>query len=605
MRLPGLANTAAKTKRQIVRFGGINYSREYREGELARSDGLSSSQFPCLSQRAGRRTVQAYKSPTALYAAGDELCVVDGTDLIYGGKVVGQVTEGEKHFAAINTKLVIFPDKVCYDTADGKFSSLEASFEGIGGVSFSSNSMTAAERWFRDQEVGAHTLEIANTQAVTVYTGSAVDPATGALTMIGESSKAVSALSDGDLTREGCGEGEYLVVERVRQNWDGTWSVLGKLRRAAGFTCPDLGELFKTGDAVELSGCVTCGANNGSHIVRGVEGRTPTFDRDIFTQTGDETGVVTVRRKVPDLSCLCQCDNRLWGAEGQTIYASALGDPTNFFVFDGLSTDSYAVAVGSPGEFTGCCAYSSNVLFFKEDCIHRVLGSYPAQYTVYSYTVPGVQMGSEKSLAILNETLFYKGRNGVYAYTGGTPEMISECFGARRFDEARGGTDGERYYISMRGDGGEWGLYVFDTRRGVWLREDTTRALDFAFLDSGLYFLDGDTGRLVLTGQEEDEAGAVPWSATLCQFDEVTHGRKGYSRLYLRCDLEAGAWLKIEISADGGPFHQVFATHNEYARTAQIPILPTRCDSFRVRLSGRGGCVVQSLVREFSVGSEY
>lgn len=607
MRLPGLANTTAKTRRQILSFGGINYSRSCREGELAHSEGLSSAQFPCLSQRAGRRTIQTYRSPTALYAAGGELCVVDGTDLIYGGKVVGQVAEGEKQFASINTKVVIFPDKVCYDTATGEFFPLEACFEGVGGMaSFTSDSMTLAEKGWQDQKAGDRTLDgLTGGQTVAVYTSAAVDPATGALTMGGQSSKAVSALAAGDLTRQGCGTGEYLIVERVSQNWDGTWSVLGQLHRAGAVTCPDLTTLFKAGDAVELSGCVSCGNNNGSHIVRGVDGRTLRFDRDIFTQTGAETGAVTVRRKVPDLCCLCQCDNRLWGAEGQTIYASALGDPANFFVFEGLSTDSYAVAVGSPGEFTGCCAYSSNVLFFKEDCIHRVLGSYPAQYTVYSYTVPGVQAGSEKSLAILNETLFYKGRNGVYAYTGGVPELVSECFGARRFDAASGGTDGERYYLSMRGDGGEWGMYALDAKRGVWLREDGTRALGYAFLDSGLYYLDGDTGRLVLTGQEEDETGAVPWSADLCQFDETTHGRKGYSRLYLRCELEAGAWMKAEISTDGGPFRQVFATHNELARTVQVPILPTRCDNFRVRLSGKGGCLVKSLVREFSVGSEF
>ena len=90
------------------------------------------------------------------------------------------------------------------------------------------------------------------------------------------------------------------------------------------------------------------------------------------------------------------CDNRIWGAEGKTIYASALGDPTNY-VYDGVSTDSYAVAVGTEGEFTGCIAYSSTVLFWKENCLHKVLGSYPAQYEIYTYTVPGIQKGSEKS----------------------------------------------------------------------------------------------------------------------------------------------------------------------------------------------------------------
>ena len=313
---------------------------------------------------------------------------------------------------------------------------------------------------------------------------------------------------------------------------------------------------------------------------------------------------MSLARNVPDLTCICECDNRIWGAEGTTIYASALGDPKNFYLYDGLSTDAYSVAVGTDGEFTGCIAYSSTVLFWKEDCVHKVIGSTPSTYEIYTYTVPGVQAGSEKSLVVINETLFYKGRNGVYAYTGGTPELISENFGTRRFSNAAAGSDGERYYISMQGEGDAWELYVFDALRGVWLREDDTHALDFAQLDGALYYLDADTGKVMICGRDYEEEGRLDWSATLCQMDETTHGRKIYSKLYLRAQMEQGSWLKVEISADGAPFRQVFLTHNERAKTAQIPILPTRCDNFRIRLSGRGVCLFKSLVREYSVGSE-
>ena len=193
----------------------------------------------------------------------------------------------------------------------------------------------------------------------------------------------------------------------------------------------------------------------------------------------------------------------------------------------------------------------------------------------------------------------------MYAYSGGTPELLTENFGTRRFFDAVGGTDGERYYISMRAEKGDWELYVFDTLRAIWLREDATHALDWAYLDGTLYFLDGATGKLMTTGQDYSEEGLVNWSATLCQMDETSHGRKCYSKLYLRADLDAGAWLKVEISTDGKPFRQVFSTHNERAKTLQVPILPVRCDNFRIRLSGKGGCLVKSIIREFALGSEY
>lgn len=607
MNLPYMTAATGKNRKQIIAFAGLNYGQGAGDGELAESWGLSSARFPCLSQRDGRKTAGTYTSPTGLYARG-KLCVVDGTDFLYDGKVVGHVTAGEKQFATINTKIVIFPDKVYYDTEAEKFGMLAAEYPGFpGDVTFTANTLTVPEQSYIDQAAeNAETKgSVAADTSITAYTGASVNKTTGALTMSGGTAGTPDKLKAGDYIQYDCDSSkEYMVVQSSAKQSDGTYQITYIMHEALLHKYPEFKDVFKAGDAIEITGCTTYASNNGSHIIRSLSGRTLTFDKDIF-KAGAEAGTALMERKVPDLTCICECDNRIWGAEGTTIWASALGDPTNFYVYDGLSTDSYAVAVGTDGAFTGCVAYGSTVLFWKEDCVHKVLGNYPAQYEIYTYTVPGVQEGSEKSLCIINETLFYKGRGGVYAYTGGTPELISENFGTRRFDDAVAGTDGERYYISMRDSKGNWNLYVFDTMRGVWLREDGTHATDFALLDGVLYYLDGGTGKLMKTGQDYSEEGRIPWSATLCKMDETTHGRKGYSKLYLRADLEAGSWLKAEISVDDGPFRQVFATHNERAKTLQIPILPVRCDNFRIRLSGKGPCLIKSLVRDFTVGSEY
>lgn len=607
MRLPFMNSTVAKNKRQIIDFRGINYSPMGGEGELEESYNLSSEHYPWVSQRAGRKTEAVYLSPTGLYARG-KLCVVDGEDFRYGGEIVGKVERGEKHFATINTKIVIFPDKKFYDTHTGEFGSLEARYHCYAGdVSFTGTTLTVREKSYIDvaaPEEERQSLDIPATDTITVYTGVTHNKDTGALSFTGGAQKSVSELAKGNIIQYECESNEYQIVEGVSSGGD-TYSVNVQLRQIVLHNYPNFDTAFSIGDAVDLSGCVTLSGNNGSHIIRGISGRTLTFDRDAFGQTGAESGAVRLERTVPNLTCICECDNRIWGAEGTTIYASALGDPKNFYVYDGLATDSYAVAVGTEGDFTACCAYSSTVLFWKENCLHKILGRYPAQYELYTYHVPGVQEGSEKSLCLINETIFYKGRDGIYAYSGGIPDNIGECFGPRRFSRAVGGSDGRRYYLSMLTGNGAWELYVFDTAKGIWLREDETHATDFAYLDGTLYYLDGRNGKVIRTGQDREEEGRIEWALTFCRFNETTLGRKGYSRLYLRVELEAGAWLKAEVSPDGAPFRQVYLTHNEHARTMQIPILPTRCDSFLVRLSGKGECKIKSMVREFAVGSEY
>lgn len=354
---------------------------------------------------------------------------------------------------------------------------------------------------------------------------------------------------------------------------------------------------FKAGDGVEITGCTVHTGNNKSAIVREIsaDGKTLTFDASIFT-AGTETGVVTLERKIPDFDYICERDNRLWGTAGQTIYGSALGDPTNFFVYDNVATDSYAVAVGSNGVFTGCAAYGAHICFFKEDKIHKLYGTKPSNYQLDTYDYAGVMDGSADSLCMINETLYFHGRAGVYAYYGGAPDLISEQFGDRRYSDAHAGTDGERYYVSLKRDGA-YELMVFDPQAGIWLKDGNTQGKDFCTLDGALYMLGSDGIYQFGSGSE-----TVEWMAELCPFTEQTEGKKYVSRLSMRLSLVGS--LNVEISYDNGPFEVIHTDRSSDARLINIPVPVHRCDVFALRLSGKGKCVIQSLVRQVSIGSE-
>lgn len=259
------------------------------------------------------------------------------------------------------------------------------------------------------------------------------------------------------------------------------------------------------------------------------------------------------------------------------------------------------MAVGTDGDFTGCIGYSSNVLFFKENALHKVLGTMPSEYRVYDYTVPGVQRGSQKSMEVINEVLYYKGVAGIYAYTGAAPTLLTEAFGERTFNNARGGSDGVNYYVSMQDEDGGWNLFVLDTATGIWLREDDAHIIDFARQNTALHALDAADGNVYLLDRETDQA--VSWEALFYPFDETVYGKRGYSRLWIKMELSPGAWVKAEMAQDGGPFRQIGLWSNARRETIFTPLRPGRCDTFQLKLSGRGGCVVKSLVREFIVKS--
>lgn len=376
------------------------------------------------------------------------------------------------------------------------------------------------------------------------------------------------------------------------------------------------GDYFRAGDAVTIDGCTKNPGNNKSIIIRSVDGDKLYFYENSFTLGSDgaayaETGELSIKRSVPDLKFACENENRLWGCTDTTIYASKLGDVFNWNVYDGLDTDSYAVDTSSAGAFTGCISYLGYPTFFKEDHIYKVYGSVPSNFEVMGSATLGLAAGCGRSLAVAGEALFYLGRSGVMAYTGGIPQPMGTAFGLKRFKNAVGGSDGLKYYISMQDELGEWGLYVYDTQRGLWHKEDETHITHFARWAGNLYML-SERGELLIVGNAQDPPeDATPetdieWFAEFADFTEENPNKKGVSKLQIRLELEEGATVQVFLMFDSdGQWHRVSTALGEGAkRSYYLPIVPRRGDHYRLKLTGTGGCRIFSLVREYYSGSE-
>lgn len=510
MNLPYLRPTGNPTKVETVAMRGINYSDMLQDGDLRDSLNLSARRYPYIATRRARVKQDGYAGATGLTAWG-KLVAVQGTSLLYDGEVVGTVTEGEKQFAVVNTKMVIWPDKVYLDMTTKEVKPLGAKVTGKSAT-FTANSIRVSG-W-------------------------------------------------GDLT-----------------------------------------ELFKKGDAITITGCTSLTANNTDFVVDTVTADTLTSTKSDLFKNGSDSGEITLERRIPDLDFICESENRLWGccSEEQTIYASSQGDPTNFFVYEGLSTDAYAVAVGTEGDFTGCCKLTSSVLFWKETKLHKMLGSYPAEYSLYTYDIEGLQKGCHKSLQVINEVLFYMGLHGVYTFTGGTPSLISSNFGDHLFTDAVGGNDGDSYFLSVK-DGEASHLFVYETRSGIWVREDDTQVTDFARIGKDIYFLTSDGEVWLADGRADDPE--LQWMAQFAPFYETVQGRKCYSRLLLRLELPKGSWLDAEVRTDGGAWKSCGKVVGKEYDVASLRIAVNRCDKFEIRLRGKGPCSILSLLREFRVRSD-
>lgn len=383
---------------------------------------------------------------------------------------------------------------------------------------------------------------------------------------------------------------------------------------------------FRAGDGVTISGCTVHPENNMSLVLREVSEKAGytylSFYDNTFTVGTDgsytETGEVTVARTLPADSAVegaFECGGRVWAWGGGYIYASKVDDVYNWNVFDGLTSDSWAVECPGGGKLSAGCAYLGYPTFFKEDGIYRVYGSDASEFRVVSTQCPGVREGGELSLAQAGGYLFYHSKNGIMRYSGGMPSPVYRDFGALRFLHSWGGSDGMRYYVRLSNSSGAAAsvTYMYDTELGQWYCYDTLAYQRFSW-DGNLWGM-SNYGDIYLMGVsvgdtlgvlEADEAPQVS-EIVFTDFTSGSVSRKGISKLLFRVVLEAGssvtAYLRLNGTGEWMKAGEASAS-SAAKRTVSLPVIPRRCDSFSVKLTAAGSWKLLALSYEAYEGSD-
>ena len=129
-----------RNSRSLVRaFGGLNETYACTEAEYSAGVNFSARNFPALSTRKPRRRLRELTGLNGMYHLNG-LLTICGKDLTYTPDAADTdtvvctdaVTDGKKALVGIGTKILIFPDKVAFDTADGSVSALGAAWQAEG-----------------------------------------------------------------------------------------------------------------------------------------------------------------------------------------------------------------------------------------------------------------------------------------------------------------------------------------------------------------------------------------------------------------------------------------------------------------------------------------
>ena len=587
MKLPYL-NELQSSKEMIDVFKGYNHNLRIGEGEFYDMKNLTSSYYPVLSPRGKRGLFQLPVNPQG-FIKKDKLCYVDGEYFVVNeDRIPMDLSTAEedcpKTLLLMGAYVIIMPDKKYINTADlTDKGSIEAIVEVKTAAKFQMCKLDGTDY---SDTIPMQSEAPDKPENLDLW----VDTSSTPHTLKQYSSSSAMWIS--------------LATTYVK------------------ITAPDIGKAFAVNDGVTISGIANeqlSDLNDTTQIIwdRGDDYIVVTgILNEVFTQPYNEEKPITIKRQMPKMDFIIESENRLWGCRygvannGEVvneIYASKLGDFKNWNCFMGISTDSYAATVGSSGQFTGAIAHLGYPLFFREECMHKVYGNYPANYQITTTACRGVQKGSHKSLAIVNEILYYKSRSGICAFDGSLPQEVSYQLGNVPYSQAVACSHANKYYVSMCDDTkNEWNLFVYDTARGMWHKEDNLQVDDFCSCDGELYYVDhADKYIKTMFGSGELESKKVKWMAESGVLGTGYIGNKYISKLNIRMALELNTRVEFFIQYDSGELWDfLFRVEGTSLQSFTVPIRPRRCDHFRLRIEGEGDAKIYSITKTIAEGSD-
>lgn len=591
-------------------FYGINRGLTVQDGEMNESTNLTSDYFPQMAPVLPKVKVHDYDMQGGTYrgsiAKGNDVYSFCGGRMYKNGKHVEAVNDGEltdagngnderKLIVSMGAYILVWPDKWYYNTTDpddhGK----------MGNAWSQGETVTFSPCTLNGTVIEGGEYVIQSSKPTTTTNGSYwFDTKNQKLMVYASSSKSWQEVQT-TYIRIGCagiGHGFKLNDSIVMASTGG-------------------GDLF---DAESASGqqqkdMKAINAMVGTaYVVYAVE-------EDFIVITGLVSSALTtntlkVERRIPDFSYACEANNRVWGCQYGTemsmdgsfvnqLMACALGDFRNWETYDQVSTDSYAVSMGSDGPFTGAIGLNGIPCFFKEGNLTRIGGQIPVNFSTNATSCRGVDAGDSRSLQRIEQSLVYKAIDDILLFDSGSFRSIGMRLGATTLagNTLASAVHGMKYYIALPD-----GIYVYDYQRGFWEREDLGNIVDLISTDEDMMFLvEGENGLQLWRQSKEAEnlKSNVKWSATFGAYGYDLKNKKYLTRFDLRMQMKIGSSCAVFIQYDhDGRWHKIGDIKGKTINSFLIPVMPRRCDHCQLRLDGTGYMRLISLSRILEQGSD-
>ncbi len=604
-----------RTVHTVRDFKGINASPSACDGDIVEAYNISTENYPAISRCMPHLVETTFIGDTnSVVGCSDKIFYSAGNKFVYDGVEKGNLSAGRKNFCTLNGFVCIFPDRKYYNRKttvyrprDNALVECDTNEQFDSLVKIIAISETAPENakngdiyynseadYLYSYKDGQWTRTTKPSQLQRYYI----------------ESEEFDNL-DANFTWRASGS-KYYQVHCIDDNANIQFEFIGDYAAAHG----DFSGL-RVGDIVTVTG-VKLNTGMSQDIAEGLSEGTVITDigkgyitvkNTINTEVGgtNMSDVLKIKRFVPKMTCVATVGNRLWGAYGQTIYASAENNPLLWSKKSSLSDKTVAIHTGISDNIIACASLGDIPVFFTETSIIKVIKVYDG-YKLSITPATSVSPENLNSIANVSDSIYYVSRSGIMCYKGTVPVKINSDIGLK-YNDTVGGSDGTKYYISDNTN-----TYIYDPDTQIWACESLSY-YSFArcgptFLATGKYYSLTSVFRIVTKRESFSyEFAEYPGNTQIifAPFYENTHLKKTFSKLIIGTCTESSAITDVYVSFDGKPYVYAGCIRNkEGINVSEIPLIPVRADYMQVKIiSHSGNFDLLSLSREFVTHENY
>lgn len=590
--LPYMTAKVKKERKSISTFGGINQTVSRGDGELTECNNTSGRRHPALSCRSGRIEVKktgvningiGYKN--ALFYTGttedaplDTKIYFDSKEALVSTDSTEELANRHRSFAHQGNSVLIIPDGKVYNTTDNSVFTIK--YE-------RTNNVDTANELAREE---------GNTDNAGLYREQIGEiTSTGIESNIFYSSNYTIYL----MPFEGIRAGDIvnISIDVLVYNQEETDEAYIAYK-----------EKMKKGFDLKVIDVTTNKYNTSKGEVERVTAIN--FGEGVLDKGGYSSVYIkeiTIKRQMADLSYICSLNNRVWGVHENTIRCSKQGDCSQWFDFTAdsygtLPSSCFSTEVDTRGNFTAIVPYGGAVVAFKENCLHKIYGTDPESYTLSTLECNGVKEGCANTVAVLKGVVYYMGIDGVYAYRGGMPTLVSKKLDLTGVEIICANTDGKNYYLVCK-EGDISFMYVYYPECQSWHKEQISENTGFMVSSGSKIYSACKENIISLT--EEGSSEKINWSFSL-EFDEEMYYTRSYGKLLVNYSLAKDGEFVIRSICDGNTHILHISPENNHRENAYsvIPLPQIGCKDFRLEFEGKGDFTLKNITREYVITPE-